>query len=157
MMRIGEVEGGGDAFNIIPSRVELQGTVRTYSPLVRDTVVQRLHEIVERVAAGCGAEAELEVEALSPPVLNDPEVAQVVRAAAAVVVGEENVTAGDPTMGSEDAAYFLQEVPGCYFFLGSADSARGLDAPHHNPGFDIDEAVLSVGVHVMVRALAHYL
>jgi metal-dependent amidase/aminoacylase/carboxypeptidase family protein len=60
-------------------------------------------------------------------------------------------------MGSEDAAFFMQEVPGCYFFLGSANAERGLDAPHHSPRFDIDEDVLVLGVAVLLRAIAHYL
>jgi amidohydrolase len=73
------------------------------------------------------------------------------------VVGAENVSSDVRTMGSEDAAYFTQEVPGCYFFLGSANPERGWDAPHHNPRFDFDEDVLSIGVAVMVEAILHYL
>jgi amidohydrolase len=60
-------------------------------------------------------------------------------------------------MGSEDAAYFMQDVPGCYFFVGSANEERGLNAPHHNPRFDLDEEALVLGVTVIMRALAHYL
>jgi amidohydrolase len=60
-------------------------------------------------------------------------------------------------MGSEDAAYFTRDVPGCYFLLGSAHPERGLDAPHHNPRFDFDEDALPIGVAVMVEAILHYL
>jgi amidohydrolase len=60
-------------------------------------------------------------------------------------------------MGSEDAAVFMQAVPGCYFFLGSANPERGLSAPHHNPRFDFDEDALPLGVAVLLQALAHYL
>ena len=60
-------------------------------------------------------------------------------------------------MGSEDAAWSMQDVPGCYFFLGSANATRGLDAPHHNPRFDFDEAALPLGVSVMMHAISHYL
>jgi amidohydrolase len=81
----------------------------------------------------------------------------VVRAAAEAVVGPGNVSTGERTMGSEDAAYFVQQVPGCYFFLGSANASRGLDAPHHNPRFDIDEDVLPLGVATMMHVLGHYL
>jgi len=90
-------------------------------------------------------------------VINDAEVAEVVRAAAEAVVGPENVSSGQQTMGSEDAAFFMREIPGCYLFLGSANAERGLDAPHHNPRFDIDEDVLPLGVAVLMHALAHYL
>ncbi len=148
---------GGDAFNIIPSQVELTGTIRTYSPWIREMVWQRMREVIEGVATACGAEAELEIDALTPAVLNDGKVVEVVRAAAEAVVGPENVFSGERTMGSEDAAYFMEDVPGCYFFVGSANAERGLDAPHHNPRFDIDEGALPLAVATLMHALAHYL
>ena len=148
---------GGDAFNVIPAQVELSGTIRTFSPQVREVVLRRVRELVEGVAASCGATAELEIKSLTPAVINDAEVAEVVRAAAEAVVGPENVSSGQQTMGSEDAAFFMREIPGCYLFLGSANAERGLDAPHHNPRFDIDEDVLPLGVAVLMHALAHYL
>ena len=148
---------GGDAFNIIPAQVDLSGTVRTYSSQVREMVLRRMREVIEGVAEACGATVDLVTESLSPVVVNDAEVTELVRAAAEAVVGPDNVFSGERTMGSEDAAFFMQNVPGCYFFLGSANSERGLDAPHHNPCFDIDEAVLPLGVAVMMHALAQYL
>jgi amidohydrolase len=156
VVSVGSVHGG-NAFNVIPPQVELNGTVRSYNPQVREMVLQRMHEIVAGVAAACGVEAKLEIEPLTPAVTNDAQVTKVVRAAAEAVVGLENVTTGERTMGSEDAAYFMEKVPGCYFFLGSANASLGLNAPHHNPRFDFDEAVLTTGVTVMMHALAHYL
>jgi amidohydrolase len=156
VVTVGTVHGG-DAFNIIPARVYLSGTIRTYSPQARETVLRRVREVIEGVAAACGATAELELTPLTPAVINDAGVAEVVRAAAGAVVGPENVSSGERTMGSEDAAAFMREVPGCYFFLGSANAERGLNAPHHNPRFDIDENVLPLGVAVLMHALAHYL
>jgi amidohydrolase len=148
---------GGDAFNVIPGHVDLSGTIRTYDPRVRETVLHRMRELVEGTAAAHRALADLEIQHLTPAVVNDPDVTQVVRDSAETVVGPENVSSGERTMGSEDAAYFTQEVPGCYFFLGSANTERGLDAPHHNPRFDFDEDVLPIGVAVMVEAILHYL
>jgi amidohydrolase len=156
VVSVGSIHGG-DAFNIIPPNVDLIGTVRTYSPEVRETILKRMQEMIEGVAAACGAEAELEIIPLTPAVINNANVATVVHAAAEAVVGSENVFAGERTMGSEDAAFFMEEVPGCYFFLGSANAERGLDAPHHNPRFDIDEDVLVLGVAVLMKAIAHYL
>ena len=148
---------GGDAFNIIPPQVELGGTIRTFTPQVREMVWQRMREVIEGVATACGTEAELEMLSLTPAVINASEVVEVVRAAAEAVVGPENVLSGERTMGSEDAAYFMQDVPGCYFFIGAANAERGINAPHHNPRFDIDEDALPLGVAVLVRALTHYL
>ena len=148
---------GGDAFNIIPNQVELTGTIRTYNPEVREMVLQRLRQVAEDIAAAHGAEADVTLTPLTPAVINDAQVAEHVRAAAQAVVGPDNISVGERTMGSEDAAFFMQDVPGCYFFLGSADPARGLNAPHHNSHFDIDEEALALGVAVMMHAAAHYL
>jgi len=156
VVTVGAIKGG-EAFNVIPPQVNLGGTIRTYDSQVRDTVVRRMHEVVESVASAYNATAELEVNSMTPAVINDAEVTEVVRAAAEAVVGPENVFSGERTMGSEDAAFFTQEVPGCYLFLGSANAERGLDAAHHNPRFDFDEDVLPLGVAVLMHALTHYL
>ncbi len=148
---------GGDAFNVIPPQVDMTGTVRTFSPKVREMVLQRVRDVVDGVAAACGVEAELDITSLTPAVINDAEATQVVRAAAEAVLGPKHVFSDERTMGSEDAAFFMQESPGCYFFVGSANPERGLDAPHHNPRFDIDEDVLPLAVAILVHALAHYL
>lgn len=156
VVSVGSIHGGG-AYNIIPEEVRLNGTLRTYSAEVRRTVLERTRAVIEGVAQACGVQARYEVSGLTPAVINDVEVSRVVRAAAEAVVGPDHVRDDERTMGSEDASLFLQEVPGCYFFLGSANSERGITAPHHNPHFDIDEAVLPIGVAVLMRALAHYL
>ncbi len=148
---------GGEAFNVIPAEVEMTGTIRSYSPAVRERVLERVRQVAEGVAEAGGARAELEFTPLTPALINDPQVVAVVREAAEEVLGPENVSSGERTMGSEDAAYFLRQVPGCYFFLGSSNPERGIDAPHHNPRFDIDEDALPLGVAVMARAAAHYL
>jgi amidohydrolase len=156
VVSIGSVHGG-DAFNVIPPRVDLKGTIRTFSPQIREMVLQRMHEVIEGIAGACGTEAELDIVPLTSAVINDAEIAKVVHAAAEAVVGPGNVTAEERTMGSEDAAFFMREVPGCYFFLGSANPERGLDAPHHSPRFNFDEDALPIGVAVLMHTLTHYL
>jgi amidohydrolase len=156
VVTVGTVHGG-DAFNIIPAEVNLTGTVRTYNPEVRETVLRRVREVMEGVASACGATAELEITPLTPAVINDARVAEVVHAAAEAMIGADNVSTGERTMGSDDAAYFMQQIPGCYFFLGSANAEKGLNAPHHNPGFGFDEDALPLGVAIFAQALAHYL
>jgi len=156
VVSVGSIHGG-DAFNVIPPSVEMSGTIRTYDPATRERVLRRVQEIVEGVSRACGAEAELTVESLTPAVINDAEVAEVVRRAAAEVLGADRVTTGERTMGSEDAARFMQEVPGCYFFLGAANADKGLDAPHHNPRFDFDEEALVLGLAILARVASLYL
>jgi amidohydrolase len=76
---------------------------------------------------------------------------------AAEVVGDENVVADERTMGGEDMSYFLERVPGCFFFLGTRNEARGLTHPHHSPRFDLDESAMEIGVEIMSRVVRRYL
>ncbi len=142
----------GDAFNIIPERAEMRGTIRTFDPKVREDVLRRVRGVIENTTLAMGARAELYFQALSPAVINDPAVTAVVQAATRDLLGSEAVLLGFRTMGSEDASYFLRERPGCYFFVGARPSNREF-APHHNPRFDIDERALPLGVAVMVESL----
>ena len=148
---------GGDAFNVIPDAVRLTGTIRTFETQVRENLLLRVRAILEGVATACGVSADLEITSLTPALVNDPKVAQVVRDAAEKIIGPGMVSAGERTMGSEDAAYFMERIPGCYFFVGSANPRRGLDAPHHSPQFDFDEDALPLGVAIMTESILRFL
>ena len=141
----------GDTFNVIPERAEIQGTIRTFDPEVRTTVLRRVRKIVEDTAAMMDARAALEFMVSTPAVVNDEAVTGVVRNVVVDLFGEETIEE-ERTMGSEDAAFFLQEIPGCYIFVGSGFRDREAP-PHHNPGFDIDEGALVNGVALMVASL----
>jgi amidohydrolase len=142
----------GDTFNVIPDTAELQGTIRTYDPDVRETVLRRVREIIEGTAAMMGAQAELELKALTPALVNDEEVTALVQDVIRELWGEDALNTTERTMGSEDAAFFLREVPGCYIFVGSGFADRE-PPPHHNPRFDIDERALVNGTAVLVASL----
>lgn len=146
----------GDAFNVIPHQAELSGTIRTFEAPVRETVLRRVREVVAGTAQAMGAQSELTMESISPAVVNDPAITATVQAAARAVLGEAGLHVGLRTMGSEDAAFFLREIPGCYFFVGGRPEDRD-PAPHHNPYFDINERALPVGVAVTVEALRRLL
>ena len=73
------------------------------------------------------------------------------------LVGPKNVLTDARMLGGEDFSLFLQKVPGCFAWVGSANATKGLDAPHHSPRFDIDEAVLPVGVDLLERVAREYL
>jgi amidohydrolase len=156
VVSVGSIHGG-DAFNVIPSQVEMSGTIRTYEPSTREVVLQRVRQVIEGVSTACGASAELKIKPLTPAVVNDAQVAEVVRGAAQGVLGAEFVTSGERTMGSEDAAFFMQEIPGCYFFLGAANEEQGLTFPHHNSRFDFDEQALVLGVAILGQTAEAYL
>ncbi|HHE71598.1 MAG TPA: amidohydrolase [Chloroflexi bacterium] len=142
----------GEAFNVIPDTAELRGTVRTFTPEVRQRVLKRLNEVVEGTATTMGARTDLELMPLTPALVNDPEVTALVQEVIKDVLGPDALAAGVRTMGSEDAAFFFQEVPGCYIFVGSGPEDYK-DRPHHSPRFDIDERAMCHGVAVMIEAL----
>ena len=142
----------GQAFNIIPPQVELTGSLRTFAPEARETALRRFEEIVGGVCRAMGGEADLRIVPTCPAVINDGVATEVMRAAAAAVLGPDNVRSGERTMGSEDAAFYLKEVPGCYMFLGAANPDRALDHPIHHPHFDFDEDALPLGAAIMAEA-----
>jgi amidohydrolase len=148
---------GGEAFNIIPPQVEMQGTIRTFEPDVRETVEKHFRKIVQGTAETFGCRAEIEVEYLTPAVMNDPQLTAKVQNVVRTVWPECELDQNDRSMGSEDMAYILKEIPGCFFFIGSADSHRSLDAPHHHPRFDFDEQALPYAAAVMTCAVLELL
>jgi amidohydrolase len=156
VVTIGSIHGG-TAFNIIPDEVELQGTLRAFSEEDRNHLEARTREVAERVAAGLRASVDVEIVRGCQPCVSDEQMARLVSQAAAEAVGAQNVRADQLTTGSDDMAFFLNAVPGCYFVVGVQNKALGYDAPHHSPRFKIDEDGLPVGVEVMVRAALDYL
>ncbi len=144
----------GEAFNVIPPTAELEGTLRTFEPEVRRQVLDRVRQIAQGVAQALGARAEVEVQRLTPPVINDPQVAGQVRAVAQRLFPQAEISTTERTMGSEDFAFFMEEIPGCYFFIGSANPAKGLTYGHHHPKFDFDEEALWRGAALMAGAVA---
>ncbi|MBN1260396.1 MAG: amidohydrolase [Anaerolineae bacterium] len=147
---------GGDAFNVIPDQVILEGTIRTYDPLVRETVLQRFREIVAGTAALMGANATLDLHAMTPALVNDETITREVQDVVRKTQGDEALELGLRTMGSEDAAFFLQEAPGCYVFVGATSPGK-IMTPHHNPHFDLDEEALVIGTSLLLAALRHFM
>ena len=142
----------GDAFNVIPSKALLKGTIRTFGGEVRDLVLQRVKEIAGGVAQAMGCEAQVKVERLTPPVVNNRALATKLQSLVKRVYPEATVDSEEVTMGSEDMAFMMEDIPGCYMFGGSSNPANGLDASHHNPHFDFDEVVLPRAAALMAVA-----
>ena len=149
VISVGSVRGG-DAFNVIPEFVELRGTVRTYKPEVRDRVLRRLEAVIHGTVQMMGGAAKIELLPMTPALTNDPSVTALVRDVVVDLLGQDALEEVR-TMGSEDAAFFLQEIPGCYLFVASGPDDYE-DRPHHSATFDIDERAMTNGVAVMVEA-----
>lgn len=156
VLTIGTVHGGV-AFNVIAETVEMQGTIRTFSAAVRETVITRLKVLLDGVTAGLGARYDLQIQDVTRAVVNDAAMAEIARGAAVHVVGATNVVWRPPFMVSEDFSEFAERVPACFMLLGSGNPGLGLSAPHHNPRFDFDEDALPLGVALMATAAAKFL
>ena len=147
----------GEAFNVIPDTAKLAGTVRTFQPETRDLMEKRITEVAQGVAESMNASVEVEYTRGYPATANDPEMAELVMAAAKSVVGEENVQVATPKMGAEDFSYFLIERPGCFFFVGTGNPDKDSQWAHHHPRFDIDEDGMAQGMAVMAASVVSYL
>jgi amidohydrolase len=152
VVTIGGIDGG-NRFNIVPDKVEMVGTVRTFDEALRDDVHRRIRLTAENIAEAAGATAEVVIEKPYAVTINDPALTQRMLPTLKRVAGEQNVILRDRVMGAEDFSFFAQRVPGMFIFLGG--SPKGIDltrvAYNHSPRFFIDESALLLGV----RALTH--
>jgi amidohydrolase len=151
VLTIGMIQGG-TAFNIIPERVELRGTVRAFDPALREHLLGRVAAQARDLAAAFRATVEVTTRLGCAAVVNDAAMADLVRQATTAELGAAAVVETPGTTGGDDMADFLARRPGCYFLVGAGNPDRGLAASHHNPGFDFDEAALGVATRVLGRA-----
>ncbi len=144
----------GTALNVIADSAQLSGTVRYFNPKLVGAIEHRVDQIIDHTCQMHGATYSLDYKRLYPATVNDPAIAALVRSIAEEVVETPMGIVPDcQTMGGEDMSYFLQSVPGCYFFLGSANPEKGLAYPHHHPRFNFDESVLVRGVEIFARCV----
>jgi amidohydrolase len=140
---------GGTISNVIPTRVELQGTARTLDRGLWDALPGLLDKAVGSLMAWSGAGYSLDYVQAIPPVVNDPAVINAATGGISRILGEDMVVATEPSMGGEDFANYLSVAPGALLRLGS--SGRGHDL--HSPGFILDEATIGVGIRAGLAAL----
>ena len=148
---------GGEAFNVIPSEVEFKGTIRTFEPAIRDLVIKRFHQIVENVSSAMECESKIDIRLITPAVINHPDITNRVQQVAGSLLANDQLDFKTITMGSEDMAFMMQQISGCYFFIGSANKDKELDASHHHPKFDFDESILPTAVGLMVASTMEFL
>jgi len=132
---------GGDAFNVIPQSIKLTGTVRTLREEVRDHVEERLTRAVQGIADAFGAKATLDYQRNYPVTVNHEHETELAALAAEAVAGAERVTRDMPaTLGGEDFAFMLNEVPGAMINIGNGPSAN-----LHHPKYDFNDDVIAWG------------
>ncbi|MEA5616755.1 M20 family metallopeptidase [Cronbergia sp. UHCC 0137] len=156
VVTIGELHAG-TRMNVIADTARMSGSIRYFNIDLADFFKQRIEQIIAGICQSHGANYDLEYVNLYPPVINDGKIAELVRTVAEEVVETPlGIIPECQIMGSEDMSFFLQEVPGCYFFLGSANHEKKLDYPHHHPRFDFDETALAMGVEIFVRCVEKF-
>jgi amidohydrolase len=138
----------GTAFNIIPGEAEMAGTTRTFDRDIWDSWQERMERIIKGVCEAMGAGYEFNYYRGYPPTVNDEALVEIVHHCAAQVVGEGNVFEPEPIMAGDDISFFLEKVPGFFFFLGVGHENS---VPLHNSMFDFNEEVLPKGVEMYLR------
>ena len=152
VLTIGQLRGGENP-NVIPDTVDLSGTMRTLDAAVRGRTVEQIGQVARGVEEITDTTIEVEFHASIPSVCNDAELTSLVWHEAEETLGTEHVQLiARPSMGSEDFACYLEQVPGVMFRLGSAGDLASI-TPLHTPKFDIDEAALEIGVRILARAV----
>jgi amidohydrolase len=142
----------GDAYNVIPERAVIGGTVRAFENGTFALIEQNMKRIAEGVAGGFGATAEVDFRSLFPPLINDAQEAAFIAETAAEVVGADNIERnGQLVMASEDFSYMLNRRPGAYIRIGNGDAPGTCQV--HNPGYDFNDAALPVGASLFARVV----
>ena len=143
---------GGNAYNILAEKVKLIGTVRCTNLKLFKGIGSWLNENISSIANTCGAEAKIKFREITPPVNNNIDINRVIRDSATQILGQQNVVElQKPSLGAEDFAEFLNEVPGAMFRLGVSNE-KGC-APLHSSTFDPDERAIAVGIKVITDAI----
>ncbi|MCZ4408550.1 M20 family metallopeptidase [Cryomorphaceae bacterium 1068] len=153
VVSIGKFIGNG-ATNVIPDEVKLEGTIRTMNEKWRFELHQLLNDMVSGICKSMGGFAEVEVREGYPALINDNDLTLWAKKKAIELLGEESVHDLDLRMTAEDFSYFAQEIPACFYRLGTSNASKGLGAPLHTGKFDIDEDALRIGSSLMATLAA---
>lgn len=140
---------GGFTTNVIPSEVKLMGTFRAMDESWRKEAHLRIHEIAAGIAQAMGASIDVHIDLGYPSVVNDATLTPQVKALASDYMGATQVEDMELSMGAEDFGYYTQEIPGCFFRLGTGNKAKGITSNVHTPTFDVDERSIQTGMGMM--------
>ena len=148
VLTIGKVIANG-ATNVIPNKVEVAGTFRTFNEEWREKALQTLSKMATSIAEGMGATCEMNIVRGYPFLVNEPKLTAQMRAAAVEFMGAENVVDLDLWLAAEDFAYYSQQMDACFYRLGTGNVEKGITSGVHTPTFDIDEQALITGQGLM--------
>lgn len=149
VLTFGRINSTGGSTNIIPDEVKLMGTFRTMDEKWRFEAHRRMKKMAESIAEGMGGSCDFNILVGYPTLYNDVELTLRARTAAEAYLGPENVVELPIRMTAEDFSYYSQEMPACFYRLGTGNPARGITAPVHTDTFDIDEDSLEISIGLM--------
>lgn len=148
VLSFGRIIGDG-ANNVIPDKVTLEGTFRTYDEVWRTEAIEKLTKLVKSIAEGMGAECIVDIPRGYPHLKNDVELTHAMKKGAIDYLGSNNVEDLDLWMAAEDFAYYSQQNRACFYLLGVGNTEKGITSGLHTPTFNIDESALETGGGLM--------
>jgi amidohydrolase len=143
----------GETFNVIPPTAILKGTIRYFDAEVHDLIIKRLKEIVQGVSSALGCHTKIDIKKLAPALVNNPLLSKKVVDVVKYLDQKLSIDTAFQTMGSEDMAYILEKIPGCYIFVGSSNQEKGLIFGHHSPKFNFDETALTIAISILTKSV----
>jgi amidohydrolase len=149
VLHFGDVSTNSGTFNVIPNEVYIKGTFRTMDENWRAQAHEIMKTMAEGIAKSMGGSCDFGILVGYPHLKNDEALTQRCKTQAISYLGKSQVVDIPMRMTAEDFAYYTHEVPGCFYRLGVANTARGINSPVHTPTFDIDEAALEIGMGLM--------
>jgi amidohydrolase len=155
VITIGNIHGG-NRYNIIPEKVEMEGNIRVFNPKIQLDIHDRIRKTASSIAESSGAKAEVNIEKYCPITFNDENLTQQMVPTLERVSGKEKVFIGPQLTGSEDFGFFLEKVPGLFFFL-NVKPEGGKAIPNHSPNFYVDESILIDGIRAMANLAVDFL
>jgi len=159
VLTFGKINSDGGATNIIPTEVNLEGTFRTMDEKWRKQAHQKMKKLVQNLAKSMNGKAELEIKIGYPFLKNNVPLTLNAKQCAIEYLGAKNVVDLPIRMTSEDFAWYSQQIPACFYRLGTGNTKRGITSPVHTSTFDVDEDSLKVGSGLMawlaIKELAH--
>lgn len=157
VLTIGNFHAGSGAANVISDLAQINGTIRSYNPALRARAKQDLISLTEDIAQAHGAVAEVDFIDGYPALYNHPAETQTTVEVFAERFGKDHLKETPASMGGEDFAFYVEKIPGSFYYLPAGAYPKGENYPHHHPKFEIDQQVLMLGVETTLTLMSHYL
>jgi len=155
VVTIGTIQGG-TRWNVIPDKVEMTGTIRTFDSKIQKDIQERFRKTAKMIAESAGATAEVTIETMTGVTYNDPDLTTQMFPTLERVAGKGKVSLATPTMGGEDFSYFSEKVPGMFIWLGIIPEG-GKVIPHHSPNWYVDEKAITLGIRSLANLTVDYM